>query len=535
MSDMRMLKNIGKRTFQTLLLGLSVVTLSACDDLLDVELPHLLTDAAIEGSGTAETQVISAMALFECGMSAFGHVAAGHEDVFESIAGVGSTTHRFRATPVGGTCDTSDSDTSWLDQMMGARAFLSNAPSRLVSTGEGAGQGVYDRLQDEWTLGADGERLSAIASIYMAATLEHFGTFYCEMAFDGSDLVEPDEALALAEDWISDRALVHIGSFGDFALPNSAASSARNLATALRARIRFALGDFTGAVSDIDQVLGADPTFESWITRESGAERRNKMHVTQSAGFSGMLGVNDWWDGSTRLPNPATGEHWPEVIPHTGYIFLGIMPDGRALEEGNTPVRWAAEERDAAEDPVPLDNGAVEDTRILHVYSSIQGPGKRELPAKYSGDADDISFVSWTELILMKADAQQQQGDLAGAIASVNQLRSFHGLPEISGDYETELLADGTAVRHMVLEEYRRELYLDGGRYWRVKIQNNDVLWFPREQGQTPFQGYQLLGGVRLLFDGDEYTQNEHFQQRGGDDARASGCDPLEAPRPNSV
>jgi len=44
----------GRRGVQALILGVSLGALTACDDLLEVELPHLLTDAAIEGSGTAE-------------------------------------------------------------------------------------------------------------------------------------------------------------------------------------------------------------------------------------------------------------------------------------------------------------------------------------------------------------------------------------------------------------------------------------------------------------------------------------------------
>jgi hypothetical protein len=76
-----------------------VGALGACDSLLEADLPYLLTDAAIQGAGTAETQVNSAQALFECGISTFGWIAMGHEDVFESIAGVAGGAHVFLSTP----------------------------------------------------------------------------------------------------------------------------------------------------------------------------------------------------------------------------------------------------------------------------------------------------------------------------------------------------------------------------------------------------------------------------------------------------
>ena len=78
-------------------------------------------------------------------------------------------------------------------------------------------RGVYDRIQNEWALGAAGERLSAISAVYLAASYSHFGQFFCEMTFDGGSLVTPPEAMNLAETWAG-TALVHVGAT-DFALP----------------------------------------------------------------------------------------------------------------------------------------------------------------------------------------------------------------------------------------------------------------------------------------------------------------------------
>ena len=101
--------------------------------------------------------------------SAFANFALGHEDVLEQVAGSGRNLHRFDPNPGGGDCDSASNDRSFFDQIAGARALLTTAPERLVDTAEGTGSGVYDRIQDEWNLGQPGERLSAIAAIYVAS------------------------------------------------------------------------------------------------------------------------------------------------------------------------------------------------------------------------------------------------------------------------------------------------------------------------------------------------------------------------------
>jgi hypothetical protein len=533
-----------RSVFRALILAVSLGALSACDSLLEVELPHLLTNDAITPVGSAEAQVNSAIALFECGYSEFATMTLGPEDAMQSIAGVGGGTHGYDHTPNTGACDTSSSSTSWFDNIMGARAILVTQPARLVPTAVGTvtgdfpvGKGVYDRIQDEWGVGAisqgRGELLSAIAAIYVAASIAHLGEFLCEGALGGSDLMTPGELLDLAETWVG-TALGHIAANGDFEMPFGIAPSAQDMAIAMRARIRWANGNLTGAAQDAATVLAADPEFTAWVTRETGETRRNKSyHMLTDISFSGMLGINNWWSPAARSPNPVTGQQWPDPIPFTGYIFLGVMPDGRTLEAGNLPVRWAEETRDAADQPISLGNTAVPETRVPHIYKSTQGPVNQEVPAVYDAEDDDIPYMTWEELKLIQADRELELGgaaNLQNAIDLVNELRVDKGLPEISGAYLTTL-TDGTddfdEVRYMLLEERRREFFAEGGRYWSTKIQNTDVLWFPRLQGETPFQGYNLQGAVRQLFAGDEYEQNDYFVQRGGLDARGTGCSSL--------
>jgi hypothetical protein len=139
-----------------------VAALAGCDGLLDVDVPDTITGEDLAAAANADLQVRSAIALFECGYSAFSWVALGHEGVLEPWTGLTSGTLVFTPTPLTGECDTTQQSGSWFDQIMGARAMISNA----------RGTGVYDRLVGEWDFSTE-ERLSATAALYMAAALDH--------------------------------------------------------------------------------------------------------------------------------------------------------------------------------------------------------------------------------------------------------------------------------------------------------------------------------------------------------------------------
>jgi hypothetical protein len=496
--------------------------MSACETLLDVELPHILTDQALEGDDTAATQVNSAIALFECGYSALAWVGMGHEDILEAISGLGESAAVYRDTPSTGGCDGSATDQSHFDQVMGARSAL---------TRENEG-GVYDRIQNEWSLGAPGERLSAISSIYLAAIYSHFGQYFCEVAFDGGSTMAPPDVMAIADTWV-DKALGHIGS-SDFTMPFGISASATNMALALRAQIRWAKADATptghsspadlaAAAAAAATVLAADPTFMAWVTREDGEMRRNKPYYTaQTVVIATMYDKIDFWQPEIRKVNPATGVQWTNPIIFTGYRNLGIEADGRTVSDAGLPLQFGSGT------VYDVGAGGVADTRVQHITGTGTGPGAFTIPQKYSSNADDLPLVGWKELRLIQAENANVTGDRAGAIAFVNMVRADPakpGMPQVT-------YLDGTAtfqqVRYLIHEERRRALFMEGGRYWSVKIQNTDISWFPRLEGNTVGTAqYILQGGVRLLFPGDEYLLNRNFLNL---DQRGTGCVTRQAP-----
>ena len=131
------------------------------------------------------------------------------------------------------------------------------------------------------------------------------------MAFDAGPLMTPTEVLTLGESWIA-TAMGHITSLGDFAIPNGISSSALTVAYGLRARMRWAQGDFTGAMADLANVpMG----FESVVTREPGPQRRNKVFQAGLANpFSGMYpGPFDWWVPPSHRRRQEQPHHGPAV------------------------------------------------------------------------------------------------------------------------------------------------------------------------------------------------------------------------------
>lgn len=482
--------------------ALSVGMGAGCDSLLEVDLPSQLTDDALDDPAGAVDQVNSFIAHFECGYSTFAYWIAGAEDAMDPQGAVyyASGAHLFDTTPDSGGCDQNAQDTSFYTQFTVTREMAEN---------------LYDKLNGEnaWTSEQvpQKDRYSAIASLYAAASIEWFGDLFCEMAIDVGEKLTPDQTLDVANQWL-DRAFTHISATGDFELPHEITGSddgagATALANALRARILWAKGDLAGAAQAAARVpMG----FNAYVTRGGGLTRRNKVYQQGTeTRYASIAGVNDWWTGD---PNPATGLDWPSVIPFTGYLNLGVLPNGRAVRDDGLPIRTAGPYRTAAE------SDAVSDPRVPHEFSSaLQGGGTGEVPIKYTSDTDPIPFVNWEEIWLIRAEAAGG----ATAISLVNDIRSAHGLPLVT--YADP--ANAVQIRQMIIEEKRRSLWLEA-RYIATKIQNTDILWFPRAQGRTPSQGVEYLGGVRMLMPNSEFELNPNLTLSD----RATGCPDAERP-----
>jgi hypothetical protein len=352
----------------------------------------------------------------------------------------------------------------------------------------------------------------AISSIYEGAAIGWMGQALCEAAINGGPLIPAAEALAMSESLLT-RALGEIQAVGDFAMPSRISSSAMTMTYGLRAQIRWMMGNTSGALSDAQQVPQG---FVAYVTREPN--RRNEIgSVRDAGGFLDLYDPIDWWPNN--IVNPATGQLWPEVLPFTGYTFLGILPDGRAVHDDGIPVRYRG-----TADLIHIGNDygveptAVPDPRVSTREVEIQGKGGRGyVPTKYPDVDNDIPLVNWKEMWLIRAEIEGG----ARAIELVNELRAADGLPLVT--YADP--GNANQIRYMIIEERRRALAMEG-RFFHTKVMNPDLMWFPRGIGGTRGFGHPLDGGVRFLMSGGEYINNQNLTLAD----RATGCSANQAP-----
>ena len=476
------LKNGGGRACVAVVIGLSIGALSACDSLLEVNLPASLTDEALDDPQGALTLVNSVIGHFETGWNRATWDASGREHTCEVI---------LQSPGVEDPCAFDDTiDTDLYDPISISRSF---------------GASLHTKLTEDWdaTQVQDRAQFLAISSIYEGAAISVMAEHLCEVTIDAGTLMTPDAAYAIAEAKIT-TAISEIGSAGDFEIMHGISNSALATAYGLRARIRWALGNLSGAMADAQKVPQG---FVSWVTREPGLARRNlTAHHGPIIGYAKLYGVIDWWVGDN---NPVTGAAWPTPIPFSGYTNLGVLPDGRAIREGDQlPVRTAL-----STDPWPgVEATAVADPRVVSIPGVIQGSSEATfLHGRYLSEGDDLPWVNWKEMVLITAQALGGQG----AIEQVNVLRTDAGLPLVT--YADP--GNANQIRDMIIEERRRALFLEG-RFYATKLQNPGLLWFPRDQGFSVEKGEAYGGAVKHLMSNDEYILNPNLTEAD----RATGC-----------
>ena len=76
---------------------------------------------------------------------------------------------------------------------------------------------------------------------------------------------------------------------------------------------------------------------------------------------------------------------------------------------------------------------------------------------KYTSLVAPIPIATWREALLIRAEAAVESGNVAGAVGFINQLRQRVSLPAYAS-------FDAAAVRAQLVEERRRELFLEGHR-----------------------------------------------------------------------
>lgn len=386
------------------------LTLAACSNLLDVDLPGSVTAETLDDPRLARTLVNTVIGDFECGL--VDHYWAGQwmEEFLNSSTGRPSALIGARATLSEVYADPCDSGTGpiWtIFQVPIQDAVLA------IELIEGF---------DQADVAEDKALLTATARLYEGFSIQLLGEAFCGVSLVGGPLLTRAEAYAQA----ADRFTQVIGS----AAPASSAKD-KLIAAALigRARARLFQGDNAGVIVDASDARITEG-FVLEATYETSPGRRNNRIAERN-------NVGD------------------AMMPHRDYLDLTI-----------DPVTGVLSHSDAGDsDPrVPI--------KLTGDGTDLDGPRgllKYREQQKFPSEGSDIPFATWREAQTMIAEAQALMGNTAASIVAINHLRSNNaGLGDDldSSAWPLTAYAGGTAaqVRATAVEERRRELWMQGNQ-----------------------------------------------------------------------
>lgn len=352
--------------------------LSACDNLLEVELPTRVPASTLDNPALAAVLVQGVIADFECALANYiPATALLTDELIDATGWIAVTT--------------------W-DQR---RIFPDNA-NLGTSSCTALGYGIYTPLQTarfqaenvfERIMGfPDAEvpnknSLLATAAAFAGYSYTLLGKGFCEMAVDEGPLMTPAQVLARAEERFSTAIELAQAANNTQVL---------NLARVGRARVRLDLGKMVEAAADARLVPQG---FVYNATRSAANARRwNRIAVDFHRNF-----------------------------------FLSVAPNFRNLTVDGRP------------DPrVPVsDAGRRGHDGVTPVFTQ----------AKYTAEGDPIPIATWQEAQLILAEAEGGQA----AVDAINRVGATYGLPAFSSSNPQE-------IRTQVIEERRRELFLEGHR-----------------------------------------------------------------------
>jgi hypothetical protein len=188
---------------------------SACDKLLEVELPAQLGDDALDDPSGAEAVVGSMIEHYEQAVDLMVWQLHGHEDggeIYLASPGTNAGDMTYGIDAVGGPRSSVQLGTStgyegWFQEMTTTIRFS---------------KFLHGKLEKEWTVTQvpNRARYMAFTSIYEGAALTRLGETMCETAIDNGPLLAPNEVLDMAITSLT-RSLTEIAALpgGDVAMP----------------------------------------------------------------------------------------------------------------------------------------------------------------------------------------------------------------------------------------------------------------------------------------------------------------------------
>jgi len=368
-----------RRAAGALTMVLAIAGLSACDSLLEVDLPGDLTREGLDNPRNASLLVTSTIANFECGMADWVVTTGGLERSYRSGTGWNPFLPSDAGTLINiGTtlCGTVFTGTS--------NGYTNMQQSRVL------GELVYGKLTDEWTQVANRESLLATAATYVGANLAIFGESFCRMTLDEGPELSPAQVRQLSEEWLT-RAIGHAQAVGT-PIQSFGTDNVGLLARQLRARVRLASGNYQGAASDAEMIPHG---FLAEVTRSNDTDQRRNPVVQ-------------------RLFGDRAG------TVHETMRNLTVAPDGRTTQDDGVPDPRV---------PVEFTGGTTQNANIPLWTTS-----------KYTSVSDPIPFAKWQEAQLILAEVAVQGADAGKARQHLNNVRDFYELPHVQTTDLQELM-----------------------------------------------------------------------------------------------
>src|SRR5690606_3259914 len=272
------------------------------------------------------------------------------------------------------------------------------------------------------------------------------GEGFCEMTVpvvegEPGPLLTPEETLALAEAAFTE-AITRAGATGN--------DDILNMARVGRARVRLRLERWAGVIEDASLV---PPGYLKVATRGEESARRYNFN----------------YNSVNSQVQPAHG------TITSSYHDLTIAPDGRPTQDDGVP-----------------------DPRV-HVFN-VGLFGHNEVTPlwhhdKYTSRSSPVPIASYKEARLFLAEAYVRTGEGDLALDIINARRDELGLPTVT--YVDA--GDAEAMMALVIEERRRELFVEGGHRMndmlRFEGTVHDIPWLG-EPGSIHPDGVDSVGGA---------------------------------------
>jgi starch-binding outer membrane protein, SusD/RagB family len=277
-----------------------------------------------------------------------------------------------------------------------------------------------------------GNQWVALAMAYAGFSNRVMGELFCDAVIDGGEL-QPHTAF-------SERAIGHFTSAVQVAQAGGH-NDLRLASLAGRAQARMMVNQWTEAAADAAQVPTA--FVYSHIHSENSGSEHNGVHNWAYRGDNGFQ-LTVWGTPFAQWGRETTGTVQSEGDPRATFTVMRNAAGNAVLGGDNRRPFWRADKYPARTTGIPLAKG--------------------------------------TEMRLIEAEAALRTGNVAGAVALMNQVRTFRQLSAVSADTPAEAWA-------LLVRERGLELWLEGRRL-------GDLRRWAATPAARPHASHQVVRGL---------------------------------------